>query len=317
MFNAPAYAAPWTTRRNHDVEAACNPCPLWVQLQLHVRRGRDLHAVAVSFARMRRFRSPSRNLNMGFAAAIGFVGERPAQVLISAALVAMGAVAWSSLPAHHESLMPLVCRSDGSSKGSIWEALGVFWAAGDLTGVVGSWLSMTMAMAPFLVHQALRTVTTGARSASAVWLSCTFLASYLSVWVGAIPLLTVFSATMEWIGLSHGVSSAWLTGATAIVWQLGPIKRHALNLCHRQPIRTADGAIGTMTCAQFGMLSALGCAGSCWALMLTAMALPGDMRLSMLAVLIAVAVERHVHRPCPQCHVHPSSIKRGNVSAVL
>jgi hypothetical protein len=221
----------------------------------------------------------SDSLNMRFATAMGVAGERPVQVLINVALVALGVTAWSVLPANHASLMPLVCRSDQLSEGSLWEALGVYWEVGDVTGALASWLVMTLAMAPLLMHRALRIVTT----------------------VAAIPMLIVISATMEWIGLDHGLSSTWLAGASAIVWQLGPLKRRALNLCHRQPIRTTEGAMGTMTSARFGALSAVGCAGSCWALMLTAMALPGDMRLSMLAVLIAVAVERHLHRPCPKC----------------
>jgi predicted metal-binding membrane protein len=78
----------------------------------------------------------------------------------------------------------------------------------------------------------------------------------------------------------------------ALVWQVSPLKQRCLNACHTHTELAAFGAPADLSALRFGLSHGFWCAGSCWALMLFPMLLPGGHLFAMAAVAILIFSER-------------------------
>lgn len=117
-----------------------------------------------------------------------------------------------------------------------------------------------------------------------------FAGAYLLVWVGIGAILVRaggWASSDRWPDL---LPAAVLV--TAAGWELTPCKRRLLRSGHRIPVPGGAGWVADLVCARAGLRHGLTCAGSCWALMLAMVAVPGD--LVLMLTLTAVVVARKV-----------------------
>jgi predicted metal-binding membrane protein len=90
-----------------------------------------------------------------------------------------------------------------------------------------------------------------------------------------------------------GTQPALLTGlVVVVVWQASPVKQRFLNHCHRRPALAAFGRAADLAALRFGTSLALWCIGSCWALMLLPLLVPGHALPLMAAVALWLWAER-------------------------
>ena len=142
-----------------------------------------------------------------------------------------------------------------------------------------SWLVMSAAMMlpaalPAVQHVAVNSLRRRRHRAVAL-----YVAAYLGVWaiVGAVV-----------------VASPWRPGAVvalaaAAAWQLAPWQRRFLRWCHRTVPLPVNGWAATRGSLRFGLRNAAPCVGSCWALMLVAVAVPGTAWMAALTAAVGVA----------------------------
>jgi predicted metal-binding membrane protein len=88
-----------------------------------------------------------------------------------------------------------------------------------------------------------------------------------------------------------------LSLAAAAAYELTPVKRWALNRCHRTSPLPPSGALGVFGVARFGWLSASGCIASCWAAMLAMLLATVAQPLVMGAMTAATTYQRLTWRP--------------------
>jgi predicted metal-binding membrane protein len=121
-----------------------------------------------------------------------------------------------------------------------------------------------------------------------------FLAAYIAVWVAAGLSLTALTLGVLRLGVArpHLVAGVVLLAA---VWQCAPPKQRCLNRLRAHPELAAFGSAADASALRFGATHALWCVGSCWALMLVALVVPGSL-IVMLAVTAWFAAER-IGRP--------------------
>lgn len=136
-----------------------------------------------------------------------------------------------------------------------WAALDLLLLFNPPDQLLLSWLVMIVAMmAPFLATP-LEQMRPHAR------LMLAFALAYVGLWmlVGAV-LMVVAVAILTLPG------EPLLYGAVlAALWQVTPLKRRCLRLCHWQP---AAPILSVRAAFGYGRTIALACLGSCWALML-------------------------------------------------
>ena len=194
----------------------------------------------------------------------------------------------------------LVAQSAFQQPGGICQApdtavvasrLGAAWASGamQLMGVV--WMAMVLAMVPPLAMPAVRHVTARSLPQRRRRAAAGFLAAAAAPWlifgVGAVVLAVIVD------GARWPMVAGFLVAA---LWQLTPVKRDMLRLCHRSVALAATGWAADRDCLAFGWTQGLACLGSCWAMMLAPM-LAHDSLPAMLAVQIIAISERWTSRP--------------------
>ena len=118
-----------------------------------------------------------------------------------------------------------------------------------------------------------------------------FVSAYAAIWMAVgCGLLSIELAARSF------TSQAYLPVAgvviIALVWQVSPLKQRCLNACHAHTELAAFGAAADLAALRFGLAHGLWCGGSCWALMLVPMLLPGRHLLAMAAVAILIFSER-------------------------
>jgi predicted metal-binding membrane protein len=156
------------------------------------------------------------------------------------------------------------------------------------------WLLMSLVMAlpgelPAAQYVATNTFRRGRSSAVAI-----FIAVYLLVWLACgLPATVVMSAL-------HGLPADALFAtalAAAAGYELTPLKRRALNRCHRGAPLPPIGARRVAGVARFGWLNASGCVASCWPAMLVASIAPIDQPLAIAGFTVVMTYERLTRRP--------------------
>ncbi|HTC46529.1 MAG TPA: DUF2182 domain-containing protein [Candidatus Aquilonibacter sp.] len=118
-----------------------------------------------------------------------------------------------------------------------------------------------------------------------------FLAGYAAIWMvlGGV-LLAIDSAAK--LFSPHSYLPAAGVVIIALVWQFSPIKQRCLNRCHAHRELAAFGTAADVDALRFGITHGSWCAGSCWALMLVPMLLPGVHIIAMAAAAVLIFGER-------------------------
>ncbi len=162
------------------------------------------------------------------------------------------------------------------------------------TGWIGIWLAMTLAMTlpgelPAAQYVATNTFRRNRTSAIAI-----FVAVYVLLWLACGLPATLLLGALR--GLPSGVLAASALLAAAC-YELTPLKRRALNRCHRGEALPPTGAGRVTGVARFGWRNAGGCIGSCWPAMLAAFLVPVAQPLAMAGFTVAMTYERLTRRP--------------------
>jgi predicted metal-binding membrane protein len=157
-------------------------------------------------------------------------------------------------------------------------------------GLVTGWLLMVAAMMPPLLGQPVNHVRTSSfprRRARA--LAC-FGLGYALVWLAAGALLIPLT-----IGLriaAPGWQASVIALTAAVLWSCSPAAQTARNRCHRLRRIGAFGWAADRDCVKQGILTGTACAAACWTWMLIPLTVERLHLPAMLAVSIALFLER-------------------------
>jgi predicted metal-binding membrane protein len=164
----------------------------------------------------------------------------------------------------------------------------------ELTGWIPIWLLMSLAMTlpgeiPATQYVATNTFRRSRSSAVAI-----FVAVYVLLWLSCGLPATLL------LGVVRGLPSGVLPAASLLVaacYELTPLKRRAVNRCHRGEALPPTGAGRVAGVARFGWRNASGCIASCWPAMLAASVLPVAQPVAMAGFTLAMTYERLTRRP--------------------
>lgn len=174
----------------------------------------------------------------------------------------------------------------GGAAGAAWSG-GAAWSA----GVAWSAVMVTAMMAPLVLPNVRRLAYASLRRRR-FRAGAAFLVGYLGVWT-AVAVITdrlVAAGT----GLLGRLATTMLTFGAAAAWQYSGRKRRALRRCALTIPTALRGWRADRDCARLGVLVALGCLGTCWAIMTAAAATGHD--VAAMAVLSAVAAHERTAR---------------------
>jgi predicted metal-binding membrane protein len=201
------------------------------------------------------------------------------------ALLAISLGGWGLLLAARPELGAL-CGAGEAWTGPGWTGLKLALAIDPPVRMVGPWLVMFVAMMPPLLAWPIARLWAEAptRRLPAV---ARFALAYAGVWLVAGVALSIAALAAEaWAGAA-AVPPLLIAGAIAVFWQATPAKGASLRLCSGDP-----GGAGAW---RYGLVTALGCIGACWALMLVPLVAAGDLERWLMAVVaIALLIERQL-----------------------
>jgi hypothetical protein len=188
-----------------------------------------------------------------------------------------------------------------SASGDEWERGGrtlyAAWQTGVLREAFLHWLLMSLVMMPVLSLPLIRFVAVRSFAERRALAVLEFLCGLWTVWmlagVALVPLAVL------WAGLLpiHEFAVPLAFGFAAL-WQITPIKRSALERCHRTVALSAAGWRADRDCVAFGLQAARQCVVSCWPMMF-ACALAAHSIPALVIVLTIAIRERAAHAPPP------------------
>jgi len=121
-----------------------------------------------------------------------------------------------------------------------------------------------------------------------------FLAVYLTMWLmfgalamGGLALLPSWASRAVLVGML----------ALAATWELTPLKRRALDRCHRSTPLAPRGFRATAGVLRFGWINGGACVASCWPAMLLMLAIPAARLASAALLSVLMAYEKLTRRP--------------------
>ena len=215
---------------------------------------------------------------------------------IRLSLLLAAAVGWALLWTH-DGMVLMLTHESATHAHAMPMSLEMVVAMHPPASLAGGWALMLIAMmSPVLTlpvhHIRMRSFTHRRRRAIAL-----FVAGYAAVWfvVGGVFLAVVLAIAML---APPPYLPAAVVLPVAAAWQCSPLKQRCLNRCHAHPSLGAFGAAADMDVLRFGITHGLWCAGSCSALMLVPMLVPGGHLLAMGVVTALVFAER-LERPGP------------------
>jgi|SRR5579859_598491 len=225
-------------------------------------------------------------------------------VRIRSAVLLISAVAWLVLLIKPPSMAMLGhCARMNDADSATGFSGPLTWPGSNSLGTfLAGWLLMLGAMmAPVLVSPIryiwLRSFRR--RRARSILL---FAAGYIVVWLAAVfVMLAIELAVDGWTPRSFmQVLPAAAAVMVAVAWQFSPVKQRCLNRCYAHPVLAAFGRGADLDALGFGLKHAIWCAGSCWALMLLPLLLPGGHLLAMIFISLLIFSER-LEAPRPPC----------------
>jgi predicted metal-binding membrane protein len=164
----------------------------------------------------------------------------------------------------------------------------------ELTAWIPIWLAMTLAMTLPGELPAAQYVATNTFRRSRSSAVVTFVAVYVVFWLSCGLPATLLLGALRGLP-SSGPSAAALLAAAC--YELTPLKRRALNRCHRGEALPPTGAGRVAGVARFGWRNASGCIASCWLAMLAAFLMPAAQPLAMAGFTLVMTYERLTRRP--------------------
>lgn len=165
-----------------------------------------------------------------------------------------------------------------------------------LGGHLGAVLLMLVAMMAPLLIPALRHVLDRSLPSHRARAAALLAAGYATTWIAGWAVLVLLATALT---RGTGPGPALAAGLlVAFVWQVCPPKQRALNRCHARPALAAFGWAADRAVLGFGVRQASWCVGSCWALMLLPLLVPGHSMLAMAAVALWMWAERF-ENPAP------------------
>lgn len=194
-----------------------------------------------------------------------------------------------------------------SASGGEWERgermLRAALQIGVLHEAIGHWLLMTLVMVPVLSLPLIRFVAARSFASRRTLAVMEFLCGLWAVWTmvgfALVPLVVLIAVLLP----GHHLAAPLAFGFAAL-WQITPIKRSALQRCHRTVALSASGWRADRDCVAFGLLAAPQCVASCWPMMF-ACALAAH-SIPALGVVLAIAMhERAAHAPQPARYAFP------------
>ena len=117
-----------------------------------------------------------------------------------------------------------------------------------------------------------------------------FVAGYAVIWLAVSALLLTVELSAALFARQSCLPIAG--GLTALLWQFSPIKQHCLNRGHVHTALAAFGPAADRDALRFGVTHGIWCVGTCWALMIFPMLLPGGQLAAMAAVSFLIFSER-------------------------
>jgi hypothetical protein len=158
------------------------------------------------------------------------------------------------------------------------------------TGLVTGWLLMVAAMMPPLLGQPINHVwTLSFRDRRPRALAC-FGLGYALVWLAAGTSLIPLTIALRIA--APGWKASVIALAAAVLWSCSPAAQRARNRCHRLRRIGAFGWAADRDCFKQGILTGMPCAAACWAWMLIPLTIEGFHFPAMLAVSMALFLER-------------------------
>jgi predicted metal-binding membrane protein len=121
-----------------------------------------------------------------------------------------------------------------------------------------------------------------------------FLFGYAAVWMAAGAVLVTATLMLNLLAPPSYLPVVGL-GIVALVWQCSPMKQRCLNRGHNHSELAAFGFAADLDALRFGIIHAVWCVGSCWALMLLPMLLVEGHLTAMAAVTFLIISERLEH----------------------
>ena len=164
-------------------------------------------------------------------------------------------------------------------------------AAGWILSTSLGWLLMIVAMMgpmtlPAIVHIHVSTFANRRRRAVAL-----FLLGFMAVWVMPGLAMTALGTAVRDATANTYVPAA-LAALVACVWQVSPFKQRCLNRCHAHRPLSPFGLRADVDALRLGLRHGLWCIGTCWALMLAMVLLPGWQLAAMVVVSALAFCER-------------------------
>jgi len=210
-------------------------------------------------------------------------------------ILVISATAWTILVINPERISLTHCpvTDSGPSLVSFQMAL----AMNPISSLTLGWALMLVAMmSPTLIEpiRHIRERSFKRRRARAVML---FVVTYGAVWMagGGVLLATML---LLHVFLPQSYLPAAVVGTVAFIWQCSPVKQRCLNRGHNHRELAAFGMAADLDVVSFGLMHALWCVGSCWALMLLPMLVLQGHFVAMALVTFVMNSER-LERPRP------------------
>lgn len=216
------------------------------------------------------------------------------------AIQALAATAWVS----YASILATAQAQPARHEAAIWwcmpgMTLGGHASSGPLTAMIAGapmWSVMALAMTlPAAIPAAQYVAVNSLRHRQ--WIAVgEYLAAYLGLWLlfglSAIAALALLPATSRDLMLAGALASA-------AAWELTPLKRLALNRCHRGSPLRPRGLPASATVLRFAWINTSACIGSCWlamVAMLLATSAQIEWALGLTALMVYVKMTRTPRR---------------------
>jgi predicted metal-binding membrane protein len=203
-------------------------------------------------------------------------------------LLPISLAGWMLLPAGGHGMMPAgFCGvAPGAWLAETWARAALSFSLSSPSTLALHWLLMLLAMMAPLVAEPLANLEASVAPRRRPAALALFVVGYGGAWLAAgflvVPAAFLIGSAAE----TSRLPPLALGLLIAALWQVTPLKRAALALCHRKPAVADDGAL------RYGFVTGLGCLGACWALMLAPFAAHGEDRPLMALVAIALLIER-------------------------
>jgi predicted metal-binding membrane protein len=157
---------------------------------------------------------------------------------------------------------------------------------------LGSWTAMAVAMMGPVALAAARHVGVNALRWRRQRAIAEFGLAYVSVWtLAGVAILALVAEAPSW--------TWWFVSALTLAagWQLTPMKRRALQACHRTVPLRPRGWPARRSCLAFGLRHGAACVASCWPLMVAMTFVTAGQLLWTAAFAALIVAERVAEHP--------------------